>query len=303
MTAILTKDTLELIQDTAKKSQEMKLMQLPNDPEQHLLIGNGTHQLITTKYHEKPRKHVVESIADFAAAYHRWYLDGEDVARAIATPETGDTEVAEEQPAPTIVDQIRTPNVWLDLPNWRLIFFVDEPLRRAWVKLKLTPSPQWLTLEKFRNAVNLKQPGLVRLLRHDLRGCVDAAVLLAFRTVSFEKMQNARRQIESQQQRMDADLTARVAGEKKPEEIFARVPVLASRELAFAVRVELSIDIDVENETFTLQAMPGDLDLALEEARAEIRSKVESELRQLGLDKVTILCGNPAGGKHDDVGE
>lgn len=294
-------ESLKLIQETAQKAVKVEVVQMPNDPEQHLVLANGTATAITTKFQEKPRNHMVESIADFAAAYERWYLDSNDVRRSIGLPES-ETEVAEEQPAATLVDQIRTPNVWLDLSNWRLVFFTDEPLRRSRVTLKLTPAPQWKTLEKFREAVSLDQSQLVRLLRHDLAKCVDASVLLAFRSVSFEKMQNAKRQIESQRQSMDADIVAKVGGDPKPEQIFAIIPMLASREIEpFRARVELSIDIDVDRQKFILQALPGDLDLALEDTRGTIRQQLEIELQNHGLEGVTILCGNP--GKGGDVGE
>jgi hypothetical protein len=294
-------ESLKLIQDTAQKAVKVEVMPMPNDPEQHLVLANGTATAITTRFQEKPRNHLVESIEDFAAAYERWYLDSNDVGRAIAKPEPVETEIAGEEPAAALLDQIRTPNVWLDLHNWRLVFFTDEPLRRSRVTLKLTPAPQFQTLCAYRDPVSVDQPSLVRLLRHDLARCVDASVLLAFRSVDFQKMINAKRNITNQRQSMDSDIVATVGGDPKPEEIVATVPVLASRELEpFRVRVELTIDIDIDKQRFTLQALPGDLDLALEDARIAIRKQLENDLLGLGLEGVTILCGNPGKSGNGD---
>lgn len=268
-------ETIQLIQTTAKESVEQKLIDVPNNPEKRLLIGSGKHELIDTPFVAPPRKHTVETIEAFAEAYARWSLDGS---------ETG----------PTDTEESRLPNVWLDLAKWRLMFYADEPLRRSSVTLKLTAAPQWATVSKFRDALKLEQKSLVRLLRHDLGGCVDAGVLAAFRTIDFQKINNAKRTIEHGKQSLDADIVAQVSGERKPEEIVVVFPVLISRELPdFRGRVVLTVDIDADEQRFTLQARPGELDLVLEELKGVVSATLESALTAAGASDVTILAGSP----------
>lgn len=262
-------ETIQLIQDTAKEAIAVEVKPLPNNPEKSLIIAGGKHQIIDTPIAEKPRKHTVETIESFVAAYARWKDDG-------------------------MIEDSRQPNIWLNLPDWYLLFFTDEPQRRASIKLKLTRAPQWDTISQYRNAVTIDQKALVRLLRHDLAGCVDAGVLLAFRSIDFNKVQNAKSQIEHGKQSLDADIVAQVTGERKPEEIVCVLPMLISRELPdFRARVVLTIDIDASSQRFVLQAKPGELDLALEELKGVVGGTLESALSAAGCEDVTILAGNP----------
>jgi hypothetical protein len=284
-------ETLQLIQKTAQQAIERKLVPLPNNPQAHLLIGEGKYEVIPTPFVDPPRRHTVLSIADFADAYQRWYLDGNDIGRAIGKPDPSD-EIPEA--AEVLVEQPRVPNIWCDLDNWRLVFFVDEPLRRSWVKLQLKASPQYGTVFKFRDGQTLDQQQFVRMLRHDLIGCVEPAVLQAFRSVDFQKIVTAKRNIQHERQSLDADLVASVQGEKKPEEFLVTFPMLASRELdPFRAGVKITVDMDAERSKFVLQAVPGQLDLAMEELRSAIVDTLESGLQARGLEDVTILCGNP----------
>lgn len=261
-------ETVGLIQDTAKLAVERKLIALPNNPEKHLLVGAGEHQEIATPFVATPRQHTVESVESFAAAYSRWgATGGEDLTPA---------------------------NIWMNLAQWQLSFFTDEPLRRGWVKLKLTPSPQLLTLLKFKLEQSYEQKPLVRMLRHDLADCVDPGVLAAFRSVDFQKITTARAAIQHEKQSLDADIVAQVMGEKKPDSFLADAPLFAMKELADArTRVGITIDIDCDNRKFVLQAKPGHLDMAMDDARAAVLTKLENDLSAAGHTDVTILAGTP----------
>lgn len=266
MEGFLSVETLELIQDTAKESQAVttEVRDFPNDPEKRLVVrSDGTREIVATPFTPSPRRHVVETVESFSAAFVRWG----------GTPR---------------------PNIWLDLPRWRLLFFTDEPLRRSSVTLKLTAAPQWATVSGFRDAKSLEHKALIRLLRHDLAGCADPGVLPAFRSIDFNKIQNAKRSIEHGKQSMDSDIVAQVTGDRKPEEIVVVFPVLVSRELPdFRARVVLTVDIDADAQRFTLQARPGDLDLALEEVKGVVSGTLEAALGTAGEKDVTILAGSP----------
>jgi hypothetical protein len=278
-------ESLELIQDTAKKSVECKLIPLPNDPERHLLIGNGEHKIIDTEFVERPRRHTVATIKGFAEAYARWSLDGTEVVDG----------------SHDSVDLVtRPPCVWVDMEARAVTFFCDEPLRRSWVKLNLTLSPQWLLLQKYREQQLLDQKAIVRLFRHDLQGCVDPGVVAAFRSIDFQKIANARGTIGHGKQSLDSDVVAQVTSGPLPEDILVRFPPFAMNELIVECPVTLTVDIDAANQRFTLQALPGDLEAALEEARNALIDRIAGELAAADHEGVTILAGSPSTGRRSD---
>jgi hypothetical protein len=260
----------------AKESVAVTSKALPNDPQKLMVTEGGSMRIIDTPYTPPPRNHVVKTIESFAYAYDRWAEDGMESDAAL----TGD-------------DGVRLPTIWADIENWKLTFFTDEPLRREWVRLDLTPSPQLCLIKTFSTPKALEQKGIVRMLRHDLAGCVDESVLIAFRTVDFEKMQNARRTIQHERQSLDADIVAQVRGDKKPEEFEVHFPLFAMREMAHAVSsVRLTIDIDCENQKFILQAKPGHIELAMDDARKAVELKLQGELQGRGREDIAVLDGS-----------
>ncbi len=264
-------ETVKLVQDTAKETVAAKLIAVPNDPESHLLITGGKSETIKTPFVAGPRRHTVESVESFAAAFDRWGKAATDDAVAA--------------------------NIWIDLANWNLSFFTDEPLRRSWINLDLKPSPQLKLLQTFASERALEQKTLVRLLRHDLADCVDAGVLAAFRSVDFQKITTARAAIQHEKQSLDADIVAQVTGEKKPDAFLVDAPLFAMKELDARTRVGITIDIDCDNRKFILQAKPGHLETAMDDARAAVLVKLETDLAGLGHEDVVILAGTPG---HND---
>lgn len=259
----IDKETLALIQTTAQQAKEAKLVPVPGDPERHLLIGNGTHVEIATPRVPPPRRHTVETLADFAQAYKRWCADSVEAAPNAPPDKDGNEDESVYG---------RLPNVWVDFDQTRILFHVDEPLRRSWVKLDFALSEQWKLLARLKDESSFDQKQLVRLLRHHLAGCVDPLLVAVFRSLDFQKIERAKRDIEHQKQSLDSDLQATVtaAGGPIPETLLVRSPVFVMRELAaFQVGVRLSVDVDTSSGKISLQAMPGDLDTAREEARRQ----------------------------------
>lgn len=254
-------EALELIQNTAKKSVDQRLLPVPNDPEKHLLLRNdGGYDWVTTPFVEQPRNHVVESIASFATAYANW---------GSGSP------------------------IWADLQNLKLVFFTDGDLRRSRVTMNLRLSPQFHTMRGFAAAKSLDQKTLVRMLRHDLADCVDAGVLAAFRSVDFQKMQNSRQTIDHSRQSLDADVSAQIVGEKKPEHFTVEFPLFATREITDSSRIRVTIDIDCDDRKFVLQAAPGHVDLAMDDAKDAVFTRLTNTLTELGYGEALILMGSP----------
>lgn len=260
-------ETIQLIQETAKETVAAKLLPVPNDPESHLLLRGGKSEMIKTPFVEGPRQHTVESVESFAAAFARWGCDGGKDCR----------------PA----------NIWMDLASWSLSFFTDEPLRRSKVSLSLKPSPQLKLVQKYADQQSLEQKALVRILRHDLADCVDAGVLAAFRTVDFQKIATARGVIEHGKQSLDSDIVAQVTGEKKPESFVVDIPLFAMKELDARTRIGITIDLDCSASKFILQAKPGHIEMAIDDARAAVLTKLRIDLSAVGHDDVVILAGKP----------
>lgn len=288
----LPKETLELIQKTAQDAVAVKVQPLPNDPEQTLIIAAGSHEIIPTPLVPKHRRHVVTTVGDFAAAYARWSADGKETE-----PLAGETA------------ELRLPCIWVDLARSRLLFYTDEPLRRAWVRLDLLFSPQWQKAVELAKGIKIKHAGLVRLLRHDLAGCTGPEVLGAFRSLDFTKILNARAIAKSNQQSLDTDLQARVqtgAGGEIPEEFSIEVPVFAMRDLAGSrARFTVTVDANCETQEFTLQILPGQVELAVDDARAEVIGRLSAALHAVGAGPadengviratgVCILAGSPS---------
>jgi hypothetical protein len=262
------KETIELIQNTAKEAVQTKIVAMPNNPQKHLIVCGQNATPIDTPFTDEPRRHSVESIESFAAAYDRWgQAGGEELTAA---------------------------NIWIDLANWHLTFFTDEPLRRSWINLILKPSPQLQLMERFGDAVAIDQKALVRMLRHDLADCVDAGVLAAFRSVDFQKISTARAAIQHEKQSLDSDIVAQVMGEKKPDSFLVDLPLFAMKEMEDSrTRIGITIDIDCDNRKFVLQAKPGHLEMAMDDAQAAVLTKLENDLAALKHSDVVILAGTP----------
>lgn len=281
----LPPETLKLIQDTATKAAHcpVEIKAFPNDPEQMLLIkADGSHEILATPRVPPPRRHTVLSVADFAAAYARWHADGSEANEA---------------------GEPRTPNIWLDMANWRLVFFTDEPLRRSWVKLALTPAPQWLTIVALQKGQKLNQQQLVRLLRHELLGCVDPTLVAGFRSINFQKIQSTLAAQQHARQSIDTDLVAQTST-NLPEDFSAEVPVFAMRELSsHKARFRVTIDVDCSTGTFTLQVVPGEVELELDTARIAILAALEMLLDHAECPDVCILAGTPGKSSEKDSDE
>jgi hypothetical protein len=115
-----------------------------------------------------------------------------------------------------------------------------------------------------------------------------------FRSIDFQKIANGRATIEHGKQSLDSDIVAQVTGEKKPDAFLVDAPLFAMKELSDArTRVGITIDIDCTNSKFVLQAKPGHLQMAMDDARAAVLTRLENDLAAAGHSDVTILAGSP----------
>lgn len=289
---MLDKPVLELLQATAQKAVAPQVIDMPGNPDQRIVLVNGEVRVIDTPRQPPDRNHVVKTFADLETAYSRWQHDGLEVLipeedTIEASVNAGADDESDEEVDPTQFS--RLPAVW---HSGELVqFFLDEPFRRSKVVLPLVWSDVWKTVKTFARPVTLDQKGLIRLLRHDLAGCVDPAVLSTFRSMNFQQMQNRRSSMQHGNNSIDADLVAQVEdAASKPEQFMIEFQPFAMRELeTLRERVIVTIDIDVENTRFVLQALPDRLERVIEAASLFVRNALETRLP----DGTDVLAGTP----------
>lgn len=259
---------VKLLLDTGKSARTTEVKEFPNDPDRRLLFkADGTHETIETPRQHAKRAHKVATVADFVQA------------RAALLPKEAGESAADKVPSP----------VWFDAR--RVIVYPDDRFRDESILLELPASSQLELLAQWdREPKRYDQRSFVRLLRHDLAGCVLPEVLEAFRTLSFQRSQNSSRTIQHGNESFDSDLKAKVAGEtEKPNNFQIELPLfnhLDFRTIKFAVRA--TVDIDVENSQIVVQLLPGEYRTALEVSIGAVRTRLAIE-----LEGTTLIAGTP----------
>lgn len=242
------------------KSHEVDVKPFPNDPDKHLVTIDGVQTELATPRQPPDPKSNVQTVADFAAAYMRKFGDKVEAA---------------------------APEVWYTIKSAQ--FFLDEPACRQSVTLAFVESEVWRTIRTLKAATVLNQTKLVRLLRHDFGSCNVGHVLAAFRTLNFSIAKNARANVQHGNQSMDADLVAKV-DDGKPEYFNLQFHPFSSPELAsLECSVSVTVDIDAQAETITLQIVPDDVERIELLQRDTVARKLADELPE----GTTILAGTP----------
>lgn len=266
------KAALEFLVGTGKATRETKVIEFPNDPDRRLLIkADGTHEALETPRQHAKRNHKVATIVDFVAACAHLVMPAKDAAEA---------SEAEKRPSP----------IWFDARS--VVVFPDDRYRDERITLALPESEQLQTVAQWEEQTVLSQPELVRVLRHDLLGCVDPSVLLAYRTVNFQVLNNAARVINHGAQSMDKDIAANVVGAAdKPQQFYVNLPLFNHRDFrgpSFNFSLLVTIDIDAQAQNFKLQIAPGDYARAIEQSAEYVRIALSS-----ALEGATLIAGVP----------
>lgn len=171
------------------------------------------------------------------------------------------------------------PVLWYSENGVRLV--IDDKNQRGMVQFPLTPHPHIHTLRRLELRNPLDQAGLIRLLRIDLAGTHNGSELLAaVRNIRVRQLAQGGGDVQHSKVSIGKTLEAEVTGIKPlPEEVTLSVTVF--KELCYTQSVRCAVDIDVQQERFLLVPLPGQIDLAIQNATG-----------RLGLDVAALIEDN-----------
>lgn len=246
--------TVDLVGKMAVDAMRPKKLDI-RDPRAERYLNPRTMEVVDVKLPPAARRHQVTSIDDFIAA-----------ANAAKDGFWGGAQ---------------NPIIWFSSDE--LVLVIDDAERHDLITTKLVHSPYWLTLRQYDvkdgTAVKrLAQKPLLELLKLTLRGCVaDGQVLIdAVSAIRFRKIDGGGTNITRGKESMDADIAAEVSGwANVPEEWQVSFPVYWNEgERQNLLTVLCYVDVDLDSQQFIFRPMPGEMDLALESAKAKIRERL-----------------------------
>lgn len=256
-------DTVQLLLNTGKELMGMEVKDFPNDPERKLILSGGKHAVLETPRQPAKRAHAVKTFADFATAFNEIL--------------SVDSDSAPLEPSP----------IWFDESG--VVVFTNDRFRDESIGLALPVSDQLKTITAWKDKASYEQKALVRVLRHDLAGCAAESVLIAFRTLEWQSMINARNVVQQNKQSMDADIQQGIVGNDKPESFTITVPLFDHSDFRDAkFTLAATVDFDFDNKRIVVQLLPSELTRAKEAALELVRTRLDS-----ALPKVTKIAGKP----------
>jgi hypothetical protein len=171
---------------------------------------------------------------------------------------------------------------------------LDERHRLERIRFPLTQTASFKKLlEADEERAPKNQQEFVSLLRVDLNECVDKTIVETFRNLKFAKNSEGESQISNSNKAISTKVQMSLAAGNKPipDEIDARVVVYEEfPNLVMAVRC--AVETCIEDATFTLIPLAGELS----KASTETRHLIEQRIRELmkaedAAGTVLIHCG------------
>jgi hypothetical protein len=154
------------------------------------------------------------------------------------------------------------------------VYTLDD--RRDRAVCKLVKSPQWDWLEK-KSGTSFNQPGFVRLLRIDFRGCLppDSNLLPMARQMRFSSETD--RDIQTSRDSMGKKVMAIAGGNSElPEDVVLLVPVFDNFP-GCRVQVPCAVEVFPQDQVLRLTPYPQALRMAMDEALARVRETLTVE--------------------------
>lgn len=184
------------------------------------------------------------------------------------------------------------PLVWYDARA--VVLVIDDADRRVQtVTLSLVESAVFQTIRGLRDQRRwLTQKDFVRLLRIDLAGTLDSAVLLdRVRKVKFENGVSTTGTVERSRESMGREFKSSVevqAGEI-PEFVILSVPVYSTDGERAVYGLRCAVEIDAQQGAFQLVPMPDEIERVQDLAVASIAERLNEKLPE----DVSAYYGNP----------
>lgn len=170
----------------------------------------------------------------------------------------------------------------------RITLVTNDCDRRERVTLRLTISEHWRIISAL--GTPLTQRDFVRLLRHDLRGCVPDTLLPAIAKIEVASSSGQRNEINPGRERGTREFAVELATSGEIPEQFTALATVYSNEGLRQVRpVICSLDYSLPpaQVAFVVKPLPDQIELSMQEA--------QRDLHQYLTDKVEIpvFCGTP----------
>jgi hypothetical protein len=171
---------------------------------------------------------------------------------------------------------------------------LNEHERRERIAFALTTTTAFETLaicEKSR--VGKEQKRFVSMLRIDLNGCVDDILISQFKSIRFEKSSEGESQVSNSNKAVSTKVKMSLAagGKEIPDSIDTNVCVYEEfPEIESTVRC--AVETNIEEATFTLIPLAGELHAASVETRRRIADTLRKQFQETGIaEVVAVHCG------------
>ena len=166
--------------------------------------------------------------------------------------------------------------VWHD--EKQVVVLVNDSDRRDRVTLPLTLSEQYRALVALGKQ-SFTQKQLVLWLKRTMRGAIDDGLLSAVRVLEFKRRNDGSGTVQHGKESLGRSVEAEVQGMAAiPETVTAFVAVYSTPGCEAKHPVVLSLDIDVDQQTFSLVPLADELTLAVQQAQRDLHAALDGEL-------------------------
>lgn len=232
----MTKDALQLLQETAVTAAGIKLHEIKGDPD-HLLIerrSTGAFDLFNV-----PPKHRNHTVSDL------------DSLLELADRCTGKGVLWHSEEAVVLV--------------------FDDEIRRDAATLPLKFSTAYKALRDLGYGTVLTQKDFIRLLKVTLADCVPPDLLPSVRTLNFSKSESGNSDLQHGKSSLGRAVESSITGATAiPESFQVGTNVYANVLQDLTVSVRVAIDIDMEEHYFRLSVMGDDLTTTMLETQDQL---------------------------------
>lgn len=176
--------------------------------------------------------------------------------------------------------------LWHDQGSITLV--TNDCDRREFVTMPLTLSEHWKIVSAL--GTPLTQRDFVRLLRHDLRGCVPDTLLPAVAKIEVATSSGQRNEINPGRERGSREFAVELATSGEiPEHFTAMVNVYANEGLRQLRPIICSLDYSLPpaQVAFVVKPLPDQLELALQDAQRELHEYLTEKV------EIPVFCGTP----------
>lgn len=255
----MTKDALQLLQETAQRAQQARIIKIEGDPDMILIDQGGSYTP-----HPLPAKHRNHTAKDLDSL-----LDLSDHNCAFG-----------EDAKPTSI-------IWHS--EEAVVVVLDDETRRDFATMALTYSTAYAALRALAAGKTYDQRQFVRLLRTSLADCVPPDLIASIQRLKFSKSESGESNIEHGQSSLGRQVEKSVTGTSTiPDKFTVQTSVYSNVLQDHTVEVRVAIDIDLEEHNFELSIVGDDLSKSMLETQEAL-----SERLMEGNDQRRVLFGKP----------